>query len=122
MKPAFFASAAFALSMFAAPALAQTADGRTAEAVARAALDAAPVWDGHNDLPIQLRGRRGNVLAEFDLEHTHDEPAFAGREPSALHTDLPRLREGMVGAQWWSVFRERKPARARGGASHDRAD
>ncbi len=30
---------------------------QTPEQVAEAALEAAPVWDGHNDVPIQLRGR-----------------------------------------------------------------
>ena len=70
-------------------------------ATARAALEAAPVWDGHNDVPIQLRSRYGNVLAEFDFADTS---GTADGERSAMHTDLARLEEGNVGAQFWSVY------------------
>lgn len=93
------AAAALATTTLATPVLAQSP-----EEVAAAALEAAPVWDGHNDVPIQLRGRRGNVIADFDFEHTHAEPGFGGDGTSAMHTDLPRLRTGKVGAQWWSVY------------------
>lgn len=91
---------ALAASLFAFPAPAQTP-----EEVAAAALEAAPIWDGHNDLPIQLRARRGNMLDHFDLHDTTDEPPRTqGGARGAMHTDLPRLRQGRVGAQWWSVF------------------
>ncbi len=70
-------------------------------ATARAALEAAPVWDGHNDVPIQLRRRYGNVIAEFDFADTTD-TAAAG--DNAMHTDLARLEAGRVGAQFWSVY------------------
>ena len=84
--------------VLAAPLAAQTP-----EETAAAALEAAPVWDGHNDVPWQLRGRRGNVLAEFDFADTADEPdGDGGTEP--MHTDFPRLAEGRVGAQFWSVY------------------
>ena len=86
------------LVLVASPAMANTP-----EETAAAALEAAPVWDGHNDVPIQLRARVGNVLSEFDFEDTTgtgaDHPA--GR---TMHTDLARLRAGKVGAQWWSVY------------------
>ena len=73
----------------------------TPEEVAAAALEAAPVWDGHNDVPGRLRGRHGNVLDGFDFHDT-----LEGNEwtPGQMHTDLPRLREGQVGAQFWSVY------------------
>ena len=71
------------------------------EEVAAAALDAAPVWDGHNDVPIQLRGRFGNVINDFDFVDTLDTQTA---ERAAMHTDLVRLRRGKVGAQWWSVY------------------
>jgi membrane dipeptidase len=77
---------------------------RTPEEVAAAALRAAPVWDGHNDVAQQLRGRRDNLLAEFDFADTALEPGARGGEPSPMDTDLPRLRQGQVGAQFWSVF------------------
>ncbi len=97
MKFALFVIAA-SVSVLAAPVQAQSP-----EEVAEAALEAAPVWDGHNDVPIQLRGRFDNVLADFDFEDTSDTGAThpAGR---AMHTDLARLREGEVGAQFWSVY------------------
>ena len=79
------------------------AAAQTPEEVAAAALEAAPVWDGHNDVPIQLRGRWRNVIGEFDFEDTTD----TGPEHSegrTMHTDLARLRQGRVGAQFWSVY------------------
>lgn len=56
------------------------------------------VIDGHNDLPWQYRERFGNQLAPLDVAERHDD-----LDPP-LHTDLPRLREGGVGAQFWSVY------------------
>jgi len=58
-----------------------------------ALLRAAPVFDGHNDLPWALR-KRGYDLRATDI---------AQPQPG-LHTDIPRLRTGGVGAQFWSVF------------------
>jgi membrane dipeptidase len=55
-------------------------------------LRAAPVIDGHNDLPLQLRALRDYSVAGLDQ-----------RQPD-FHTDLPRLRAGGVGAQFWSVY------------------
>ena len=88
--------AALALSLGAVPLAAQTP-----EEVAAAALDAAPVWDGHNDVPIQLRGRFGNVINDFDFADTLD---TAEGVRSAMHSDLARLSRGKVGAQFWSVY------------------
>ena len=72
-----------------------------AEQTAAAALEAAPVWDGHNDVPIQLRGRFDNRINDFDFADTLD---TATEDREAMHTDLARLRTGKVGAQWWSVY------------------
>lgn len=91
-------AAAATLALF--PAMAQA---QTPEQVAQAALKAAPVFDGHNDVPIQLRGRFGNVIGDFDFVDTTD----TGPEHSegrTMHTDLNRLRQGKVGAQFWSVY------------------
>ena len=95
-KAVFLAAAAL---VFTAPVAAQSP-----EAVAAAALEAAPVWDGHNDVPIQLRSRRGNMLEGFDFNDTHAEPAGNPGGNPVMQTDLPRLREGRVGAQFWSVY------------------
>jgi membrane dipeptidase len=84
-------------------ALALPVAAQTPEAVAEAALRAAPVWDGHNDVPEQLRGRRGDVIADFDFNDTTAEPdGKGGTKP--MHTDFRRLAQGRVGAQFWSVY------------------
>ena len=73
-------------------------------APARSLLDRFPVFDGHNDLAWALREQAGPDSASTDL-----------REPvQALHTDLPRLRRGGVGAQFWSVY---VPAQLQGEAA-----
>jgi len=76
---------------------------RTPEEVAAAALKAAPVWDGHNDVPEQLRERYKDVIAGFDFTDTR-QTAHPAAEQGAMHTDLARLRAGHVGAQFWSVY------------------
>ena len=76
---------------------------RTPEQVAMAALAAAPVWDGHNDVPEQLRDRRKNMLAGFDFTDTAN-TADPAKGTGAMQTDLKRLRAGHVGAQFWSVY------------------
>jgi membrane dipeptidase len=58
-------------------------------------LSTAPVIDGHNDLPWELRLRR----ASLDTLDIAKDLAATG-----LHTDIPRLRAGGVGAQFWSVY------------------
>jgi membrane dipeptidase len=61
---------------------------------ARALLDASPVLDGHNDLPWAMRLLAGYDFGKVDV--AADQPG--------LHTDIPRLRAGGVGAQFWSVY------------------
>ena len=61
---------------------------------ARALLGRSPLVDGHNDLAWALRESRRQDLGAADLA-----------DPIGLtHTDLPRLAEGRVGAQFWSVY------------------
>lgn len=83
--------------------LATTATAQTPEQTAEAALKATPVWDGHNDLPEQLRSRYRNMIAGFDFADTTDtaEPA---KNIGAMHTDLARIAQGRLGAQFWSVY------------------
>ncbi len=92
-----------ALAAASAFTLAVPLAAQTPEQVAEAALRAAPVWDGHNDVPIQLRGRYGNVIGDFDFEDTTDTGPSDPRG-RVMHTDLARLAEGRVGAQFWSVY------------------
>ncbi len=66
-------------------------------------LDATPLIDGHNDLPWEIRDRFNNDLGKFDLgSDTSKLPLREGGV--ALMTDIPRLRKGHVGAQFWSVW------------------
>ncbi|MFI5689246.1 dipeptidase [Streptomyces sp. NPDC051636] len=62
---------------------------------ARELLREFPVADGHNDLPWALREQVRYDLGARDI---------ARRQNAHLHTDIPRLRQGGVGAQYWSVF------------------
>jgi membrane dipeptidase len=62
-----------------------------------------PLIDGHNDLPWEIRDRYKSDLALIDLSSdTHHLPVGEGQ--TALMTDIPRLRAGQVGAQFWSVW------------------
>ena len=88
-------------AVFLSTTLTVPATAQTPEEVAQAALDASPVWDGHNDVPWQLRVRYGNELHDFDFQDTTD---TATDDRNAMHTDLSRLAKGKVGAQFWSVF------------------
>jgi membrane dipeptidase len=68
---------------------------RYSDAMSRiaAVLASAPVIDGHNDLPWMMR-----IRSAPDLDVSRD------TSTGGLHTDLPRLRAGGVGAQFWSVY------------------
>jgi membrane dipeptidase len=63
-------------------------------AAATALLARSPLIDGHNDLAWQLREVAGPDAARTDI----------AAPLSTTHTDLPRLAQGKVGAQFWSVF------------------
>jgi membrane dipeptidase len=63
-----------------------------AAALVEAVLRSAPVVDGHNDLPSALRERAGYEVEGLDVGYPE------------LQTDIPRLRAGGVGAQFWSVY------------------
>src|SRR2546426_12835369 len=55
-------------------------------------LKAVPLIDGHNDIPDAIRERGG--LDSVD---------FAVRQPK-LMTDIPKLRAGAVGGQFWAAY------------------
>ena len=62
---------------------------------ARKLLRSTPLIDGHNDLPWEIRVSKAapRDVAAYNLR---------GRSPK--HTDLDRLKEGQVGAQFWSIY------------------
>ncbi|MEX0702154.1 MAG: membrane dipeptidase [Planctomycetales bacterium] len=61
---------------------------------ARAIHRDAPVFDGHNDLPWQLRNKAGSSFDGADLSRLQER----------FHTDIPRLRKGGVGAQFFAAY------------------
>lgn len=69
---------------------------------AREIHDGSFIFDGHNDLPWQMREKASLSFERLDISEPHPE----------LHTDIDRLREGNVGAQFWSVFVPASTARS----------
>src|SRR5688500_14694465 len=63
---------------------------------ARRILQSVPIIDGHNDIPSKL------------LEHAAGDPdkADLSKSQPQFHTDFARLRQGGVGAQFWSAYVE----------------
>lgn len=69
----------------------------------RRMLRDSPLVDGHNDLAWNVRKFLHNKIGDFNLS-----AGLEGLEPWARsrwsHTDIPRLRLGQVGAQFWSAY------------------
>src|SRR3954466_3045238 len=63
---------------------------------AKALLRNAPFIDAHNDLPSMFLETKAGDLTSLDMSKV---------QPT-LCADIPRLREGCVGAQYWAVFVE----------------
>ncbi|MEO6443984.1 MAG: dipeptidase [Gemmatimonadaceae bacterium] len=83
-----------ALVLVAAESGAQAADPHLARA--RRILRTTPLVDGHNDLPWYIR--------EDFKEAPRDVDAYDLRKTTPGNTDIARLRKGMVGGQFWSVY------------------
>ncbi len=85
------------LAASAPPASAQSNDAAIAARVERV-LTRAPIVDGHNDLAWEIRSGHDAAVEALDL----------GKDTSSLahplQTDIPRLRKGHVGGQFWSVW------------------
>lgn len=90
---------AFAVAVAALPALA-FAQAPTRAELARVdrILRNTPLVDGHNDLPWAIREDHGNNLDAVDLT------ADTRQLTPPLHTDIARLRQGRLSAQFWSVY------------------
>jgi membrane dipeptidase len=88
-----FLTAAVSLAALSSTIQAQAADPHLARA--RKVLRSTPLIDGHNDLPWAIR---------IDSSAPRDAAAYDLRERTPGHTDLARLRQGMVGGQFWSVY------------------
>lgn len=91
-----------ALLTFASPGItapgisAPGAAGNYAVRVARV-LKATPLIDGHNDWAEVLREREGNKRWTMELTNLDHRSV-------AYNTDITRLRAGMIGGQFWSVY------------------
>lgn len=90
--PILLAAALLATGAAAKPS-AQTPEQRVGRVLA-----ATPVIDGHNDLPWEIREAYDNWRKPLDLE------ADTSRLEARLQTDLPRMKKGGMGAQFWSVW------------------
>jgi microsomal dipeptidase-like Zn-dependent dipeptidase len=84
---------ALVLGLAAAPQAALAIDARVERVLRRT-----PVIDGHNDLAWEIREKQGGAVEAVAL--SRDTAAL----PNPLQTDIPRLRRGHVGAQFWSVW------------------
>ena len=70
-----------------------TQDADAALRHAQELLQATPLIDGHNDLPWLIREETAGDVTAMQLE-----------QRSQAETNIPKLREGRVGAQFWSVW------------------
>ena len=77
------------------PALVHAQQDDQFMARAKAVLRTTPLVDGHNDLPWRIRE---------DTVHANDLDAYDLRTRTPGMTDFARLKKGMVGAQFWSVY------------------
>jgi membrane dipeptidase len=66
-------------------------------------LQATPLIDGHNDLPWEIRERFDSQFTRLNLAADTGHLKLSP-DQAALMTDIPRLRAGMVGGQFWSVW------------------
>jgi membrane dipeptidase len=82
------------LALLLTPSLSAAAEDPALER-ARAVLKAAPIIDGHNDVPWAIRESE---------THPRDVDAYDLRQKTEGDTDIPRLRQGGVGGQFWSVY------------------
>jgi membrane dipeptidase len=72
------------------------ANGHQAESPlerAKRLLRTTPLIDGHNDFPFLLRQQLHNQIYDHDL-----------RDNLSCHTSLEKMRRGMMGGQFWSVY------------------
>ena len=87
-----------ALAVLVAPSVQADSPDPKLLARAQAILAEAPLIDTHNDLPTMLIEKYAGDVDKVDL--TRPQPD--------LCADLPRLREGRIGAQFWSVWVDSK--------------
>ena len=97
------ASVLCAVSLAASAPSALAADASDYHARVIEVLKRTPLIDGHNDLPWEIRARFKGRLTLIDLASDTSKIPPPPDE-AALMTDIPRLRAGLVGGQFWSVW------------------
>jgi membrane dipeptidase len=102
MKRVCAAAALGAVGLFAAQATAAPAPDPIMARVDKV-LAKTPLIDGHNDLPWEIRARFQDDIDKIDLSKDTSHLTTAEGD-AALMTDIPRLRAGHVGGQFWSVW------------------
>jgi membrane dipeptidase len=94
MKSPVSSSFLLALLTFASMAVAEDRPPVVLSEHARELHASALVFDGHNDLPWEIRTKAGASWEQGDIS----------KSQTRFHTDIERLRAGNVGAQFWSVY------------------
>jgi membrane dipeptidase len=87
----------------AASAGAAPTDAQIAARVDRV-LAQTPLIDGHNDLPWEIRIRFASKLERLDLKSDTSKLPSPEADGVGLMTDIPRMRAGRMGGQFWSVW------------------
>uniref|UniRef100_A0A336MUI8 Dipeptidase n=1 Tax=Culicoides sonorensis TaxID=179676 RepID=A0A336MUI8_CULSO len=77
--------------------------GESLPFVGSSVLDEVPLVDGHNDLPYNIYRLEHDRLKNFNLDSDLKKHPKWGNISSS-HTDLPRLRKGKVGGQFWVAY------------------
>jgi len=104
MKSMLISSVAVALSLVvASAAVAEPPDPKIAARIDRI-LAETPLIDGHNDLPWEIRIRFASKLEGLDLKSDTSKVPSPEEDGVGLMTDIPRMRAGRMGAQFWSVW------------------
>ncbi|KAF5276451.1 hypothetical protein FQA39_LY06520 [Lamprigera yunnana] len=70
--------------------------------IVRRLLKETPLIDGHNDLAWNIRKYVHNKLIGFNFSDISNKEPWVRSRWS--HTDIPRMREGHLGAQFWSAY------------------
>src|SRR5687768_14682640 len=94
MQKKLMLAATLAATVAASDAAAQARPDDALLARARRLHEEAPLVDGHNDLPWEIREKAHSDISRLD---------FQGAQP-AQHTDVPRLRAGGVGGVFWAAY------------------
>ena len=94
---------AIALLAAASASIAAPVDDAALAARVHRVLEKTPLIDGHNDLPWEIRDRFGSV-DNIDLSRDTSKLPLKNPDDAPLMTDIPRLRAGQVGGQFWSVW------------------